>query len=31
VTLDFRRDGDATGFTLVEQAGDVNVTMAAGR
>jgi glycogen debranching enzyme len=31
VTLDFRRDGHATGFTLVDQRGDVNVTMAAGR
>jgi glycogen debranching enzyme len=31
VTLDFRRDGHATGFTLVDQSGDVNVTMAAGR
>ena len=31
VTLDFRRDGRATGFTLAEQTGEVNVTMAAGR
>ena len=30
VTLDFRRDGRATSFTLVEQTGDLNVTMAAG-
>jgi glycogen debranching enzyme len=31
VTLDFRRDDRATGFMLVEQRGEVNVTMAAGR
>ncbi len=31
VTLDFHREGEATGFTLAEQSGDVNVTMAAGR
>jgi glycogen debranching enzyme len=31
VTLDFKRDGNATGFTLVGQTGDVQVTMAAGR
>ena len=29
VTLDFQRQGEATGFTLAEQVGDVNVTMAA--
>ena len=31
VTLDFRRDGQATGFTLAEQTGELDVTMAAGR
>jgi glycogen debranching enzyme len=31
VTLDFQRGGQATSFTLVEQSGELNVTMAAGR
>ena len=31
VTLDFQRDGRATSFTLVEQTGELDVTMAAGR
>ena len=31
VTLDFQREGAATGFTLAEQTGQLNVTMAAGR
>ena len=31
VTLDFQRQGDATGFTLAEQTGKLDVTMAAGR
>ena len=31
VTLDFHREGDATSFTLVEQNGELSVTMAAGR
>lgn len=30
VTLDFHRDREATGFTLAEQAGELEVTMAAG-
>jgi glycogen debranching enzyme len=31
VTLDFQREGHATSFTLAEQTGDLDVTMAAGR
>ncbi len=31
VTLDFQREGQATGFTLAEQTGELDVTMAAGR
>jgi glycogen debranching enzyme len=30
VTLDFQREGQATGFTLAEQTGELEVTMAAG-
>jgi glycogen debranching enzyme len=31
VTLSFQRGGEATSFTLAEQSGELNVTMAAGR
>lgn len=30
-TLDFQREDQATGFTLAEQTGELEVTMAAGR